>query len=442
MCSQEKVVPKWGGQEYGIKADPGKVETQAAANANTTQCRYVSILDRAPNKSERLKERTGMNTRREFLSIAIRGSAVAATKTLLPSAASASEITDTKLEGNNMGQNAGSANNGHYKPPFRFAMGGVPLGNEFEFVTDDDAYATIEAAWNAGVRYYDMAPWYGLGLAERRYGNFLHNKHRDDYVLSTKVGKLLKASTTARNKGYFAFSPSPNDVVYDYTASGVRRSIEDSLQRLGIDRIDIAFVHDLSSDNKYLPTPWAEQFAIAQKGAFPELTRMREEGLIKGWGIGVNTPEPILQLLQVADPDVCLLASQYSLIDHKNALDQVFPAARAKKVSFVVGSSLNAGFLSGSPRYNYGKESYKIPPAFIEKRRRLRAAADNHGVDLRTAALQFSAAPDVAAALVVGCRSEQQILADYTSMQTKIPAEFWAELKAQNLVEQNAPVPV
>lgn len=121
----------------------------------------------------------------------IRGSVVATAKTLLPSAASASEITDAKLEGNNMGQNAGSANIGHYKPPFRFAMGGVPLGNEFEFVTDDDAYATIEAAWNAGVRYYDMAPWYRLGLAERRYGNFLHNKHRNDYVLSTKVGKFI-----------------------------------------------------------------------------------------------------------------------------------------------------------------------------------------------------------------------------------------------------------
>ena len=382
-----------------------------------------------------------MNTRREFLSIAITGSAVAAAETLLPKAASASEITDMTMEGSSMGQNAGSANNGHYKPPFRFAMGGVPLGNEFEFVTDEEAYATIEAAWNAGVRYYDMAPWYGLGLAERRYGTFLHNKHRSEYVLSTKVGKLLKASTTAKNKGYFPFSPSPNDVVYDYTASGVRRSIEDSLQRLGIDSIDIAFVHDISSDNKYLPAPWLEQFAIAQKGAFPELTRMREEGLIKGWGIGVNTPEPILRLLEVADPDVCLLASQYSLIDHKNALDQVFPAARAKKVSFVVGSSLNAGFLSGSPRYNYGKESYKIPPAFLEKRGRLREAADNYGVDLRTAALQFSAAPDVAAALVVGCRSEQQILADYTSMQTKIPAEFWAEIKAQNLIEEIAPAP-
>ena len=340
-----------------------------------------------------------------------------------------------------MEQTAVSDNKGHYKPSYRFAMGGVPLGNEFAVVTDKDAYATIEAAWSAGVRYYDMAPWYGLGLAERRYGNFLHNKNRSDFVLSTKVGKLLKASKTAKNKELFPFSPSPNDVVYDYTASGVRRSIEDSLQRLGIDSIDIAFVHDISPDNKYLPTPWQEQFEIARRGAFPELTRMREEGLIKGWGIGVNTPEPIMRLLEVADPDVCLLASQYSLIDHKNALDQVFPAARAKNVSFVIGSSLNAGFISGSPRYNYGEESYRIPPAFLEKRKLLRDVAGNHGVDLRTAALQFSAAPDVAAALVVGASSEQQILADYTSMQTKIPAEFWTDLKAQKLIEQNAPIP-
>jgi D-threo-aldose 1-dehydrogenase len=381
-----------------------------------------------------------MNTRRDFLSITVKGSAMAAAAALLPRSSFASGASDM-MGDNRMEQAIGSSNKGHYKPPFRFAMGGVPLGNEFAIVTDKDAYATIEAAWNAGIRYYDMAPWYGLGLAERRYGNFLHNKTRSEYVLSSKVGKLLKASKTAKNKEYFPFSPSPNDVVYDYTASGVRRSVEDSLQRLGIDSIDIAFVHDISSDNKYLPTPWQEQFEIARKGAFPELTRMREEGLIKGWGIGVNTPEPIMRLLEVADPDVCLLASQYSLIDHKNALDQVFPAARAKNVTFVVGSSLNAGFISGSPRYNYGKESYKIPPAFLEKRKRLREVAGNHGVDLRTAALQFSAAPDVAAALVVGASSEQQILADYTSMQTKIPAEFWAELKAQNLIEQNAPVP-
>jgi D-threo-aldose 1-dehydrogenase len=374
------------------------------------------------------------------LSISVKGSAMAVATALLPGSTSAFGASEM-IGGSSMEQAVSNGNKGHYKPPFRFGIGGVPLGNEFAVVTDKDAYATIEAAWNAGVRYYDMAPWYGLGLAERRYGNFLHNKTRTEYVVSSKVGKLLKASKTAKNKQYFPFSPSPNDVVYDYTASGVRRSIEDSLQRLGIDSLDIAFVHDISPDNKYLPTPWQEQFEIARKGAFPELTRMREEGLIKGWGIGVNTPEPIMRLLEVADPDVCLLASQYSLIDHKNALDQVFPAAKAKNVSFVIGSSLNAGFISGSPRYNYGKESYMIPPAFLEKRKRLREVASNHGVDLRTAALQFSAAPDVAAALVVGASSEQQILADYTSMQTRIPAQFWEELKAQNLIEQNAPVP-
>jgi D-threo-aldose 1-dehydrogenase len=381
-----------------------------------------------------------MNTRRDFLDLAVKGSAITAAAVFLPRTASAQDSAGDSRSMDIM-ENKTSSGNVHYKPPFKFGLGGVPLGNEFAVVTDKDAYAIMEAAWSAGVRYYDVSPWYGLGLAERRYGRFLHNKNRSEYVISSKVGKLLKASKTAKNREYFPFSPSPNDVIYDYTASGTRRSIEDSLQRLGIDSLDIAFVHDISADNKYLPTSWQEQFEIAEKGAFPELTRMREEGLIKGWGIGVNTPEPILRVLQVADPDVCLLASQYSLIDHKNALNQVFPAVRQRNASLVIGSSLNAGFISGSPRYNYGKEAYKIPAEFLEKRKRLREVAGNYGVDLRTAALQFSASPDVAAALVVGASGEQQILADYSSMQTKIPAEFWAGLKAQKLIEQNAPTP-
>jgi D-threo-aldose 1-dehydrogenase len=387
-----------------------------------------------------------MNTRRNFLNLVVKGSAMTAAAALLPEGTTAQGHANDGRSTNTMKTNTSSgssgSNNTHYKPPFKFGLGGVPLGNEFAVVTDKDAYAILEAAWSAGIRYYDVSPWYGLGLAERRYGNFLHNKKRSEYVLSSKVGKLLKASRTAKDNGLFPFSPSPNDVIFDYTASGVRRSIEDSLQRLGIESLDIVFVHDLSSDNKLLPTSWQEQFDIAAKGAFPELTRMRAEGLIKGWGIGVNTPEPILRVLAKADPDVCLMASQYSLIDHKNALNQLFPAVRTKSASLVVGSSLNAGFLSGSPRYNYGKESYKIPSGFLEKRNKLREVAANHGVDLRTAALQFSASPDVAAALVVGASSEQQILADYTSMQTKIPAEFWTELKAQHLIEQNAPTPV
>src|SRR5580700_9917910 len=383
-----------------------------------------------------------MKTRRDFLNLGVKGSAMAAAAAaFLPRTSIAQVNPGDSRSMNNMDDNENSDSNVHYKPPFSFGLGGVPLGNEFALVTDKDAYAILEAAWSAGIRYYDVSPWYGLGLAERRYGSFLHNKKRSEYVISSKVGKLLKASKTAKNRELFPFSPSPNDVIFDYTASGVRRSIEDSLQRLGIDSLDIVFVHDISSDNKLLPTSWQEQFDIAMKGAFPELTRMREEGLIKGWGIGVNTPEPILRVLKEADPDVCLMASQYSLIDHKNALNQLFPAVRKKNASLVVGSSLNAGFISGSPRYNYGKDSYKIPPEFLEKRKQLREVAASHGVDLRTAALQFSASPDIIAALVVGASSEQQILADYTSMRTKIPAEFWAELKTQKLIEQNAPIP-
>jgi D-threo-aldose 1-dehydrogenase len=338
-------------------------------------------------------------------------------------------------------QSGARQRSGHYVPPVKFGLGGVPLGNEFEVITDEEAYRTLDAAWTAGVRYYDVSPWYGLGLAERRFGYFLHHKNRDEYILSSKVGKLLKASRQNDAKSTFPFSPSPNNVVFDYTADGVRRSVEDSLQRLGISNLDIVFVHDISSDNKLLPTPWQQQFEIALKGAFPALSRMKAEGIIKGWGIGVNTPEPILRVMQEADPDVCLLASQYSLIDHTNALNSVFPMARQRNVNFVIGSSLNAGFISGSPRYNYGKNSWDVPRKYLEKREKLRAVAAQYGVDLRTAALQFSAAPDVAAALIIGARSEEQVLANVTSMQTTIPPDFWAELKKQKLIEQNAPTP-
>jgi D-threo-aldose 1-dehydrogenase len=269
----------------------------------------------------------------------------------------------------------------------------------------------------------------------------LHRQARSEYVLSSKVGKLLTASRDNDAKKYFPFTPSPNNLRYDYTADGVKRSIEDSLQRLGVDALDVVFVHDLSPDNPWLPGPWEEQFEIARTGAFPALSKMQDEGVIKGWGLGVNSPEPILKLMDVADANVCLLARQYSLIDHERALHQVFPKARECGMTFVVGSSLNAGFLSGSARFNYGKENYKIPGYAIAKRDRLRAIAARHGVDLRTAALQFSIAPDVAAALVVGCSSPEQALADYTSLGTRIPDAFWSDLKTEHLIEEDATVP-
>jgi D-threo-aldose 1-dehydrogenase len=374
-----------------------------------------------------------MTSRRDFIGIATAGSALAASGLLAAPPGVAAPGSDT--------QSVFKQPSGKYVPPIRFGLGGVPLGNEFEVITDEEAYRTLDAAWSAGVRYYDVSPWYGLGLAERRFGYYLHTKNRDEYVLSSKVGKLLKASRHNDAKSSFPFSPSPNNVVFDYTGDGVRRSVEDSLQRLGVSNLDIVFVHDISPDNKLLPTPWEQQFEIALKGAFPALDRMKAEGIIKGWGIGVNTPEPLLRVMQEADPDVCLLASQYSLVAHANALNSIFPVARQRNVSFVMGSSLNAGFISGSPRYNYGGNSWDIPRKYIEKREKLRAVAAQYGVDLRTAALHFSAAPDVAAALIVGARSEEQVLANVTSMQAKIPPGFWVELKRQKLIEQNAPTP-
>jgi D-threo-aldose 1-dehydrogenase len=328
-----------------------------------------------------------------------------------------------------------------FQPEFRFGLGGVPLGNEFEVVTDDDAEATLQASWDAGVRYYDVSPWYGLGLAERRFGRFLHRQPRDSYLLSTKVGKLLKASPDNRSREMFPYAGSPNNVLFDYTADGVKRSIEDSLQRLGVDRIDVVFVHDLSPDNKLLPRPWAEEYAIALKGAFPALAKMRDEGIIRAWGVGVNTAEPILRVIQDSDPDVCLLASQYSLIDHEYALEKLFPMARAHDVGFVVGSALNAGFIAGSPRYNYGDMRWDIPPERIARRDRLRAVADRFGVDLRTAAMQFSAAPDVAVALIVGAHTAEQALANASAMTATVPPAFWDELKRQGLIAADASVP-
>ena len=328
-----------------------------------------------------------------------------------------------------------------FKPEFRFGLGGVPLGNEFAKHTDEDAQATLEAAWAMGVRYYDVAPWYGLGLSERRFGHFLHTKNRDDYLLSSKVGKLLKASRDNRHADMFPLSDSPNDLVVDYTADGVRRSIDDSLQRLGVSHLDVVFVHDLSPDFAWFPTGWEAQYEIARKGAFPALSKLRDEGVIKAWGVGVNTHDAILKVIADADPDVCLCARQYSLIEHANALNEVFPAVKARKVSLVIGSSLNAGFLSGSPRYNYGKDNFRIPPEVIGKLGRLRAVAARHGVDLRTAALQFSAAASQAVALVVGAGSARQIQEDWNSMQAKIPAGFWNELRQEKLIEPGAPTP-
>lgn len=325
----------------------------------------------------------------------------------------------------------------------KFALGGVSVGNEFNKVLTKDADDALTAAWDAGVRYYDVAPWYGLGLAERRFGHLLHDKPRGEYLLSTKVGKLLKASADNDGSKYYPLAGSPNSIVFDYTADGIKRSIEDSLQRLGIDRIDFAYVHDISPDFPWFDRDWTEYYEIARTGAFPALSKLRDEGVIRGWGVGVNCPEPILKVLEDADPDICLCALQYSLIDHDYSVETLFPALEKADVVLAMGSALNAGFVSGSARYNYGQKNFEIPPAVIAKRDRIRAVAAEHGVDLLAAALQFSVSAKPAVATIVGASSREQVMQDWNAIHAaKIPQAFWDQLRHEGLIHPQAAVPV
>lgn len=327
-----------------------------------------------------------------------------------------------------------------YRTPFRFGMGGTQMGNIFAAISDEQAQAVLQAAWDAGVRHFDTSPFYGYGLSEYRLGRFLRDKKPDDYVISTKVGRLLKASRAPLPNAALWPQPAPFNYQYDFTAAGARRSVEDSLQRLGLPKIDIVYIHDLSPDNAELPGTWRDHFAVAATGAMAELSRMRDEGLIRGWGLGINTPDAAVLAAEsdVPTPDIVLLACQYSILDHEQTLTRTFPTLQKKGVSVVVGTPLNDGFLGGRNRYHF---SDQIPAGARQKRARLSEVAERHGIDIRTAALQFAAAPSIVSAIIPGARAAGQVRANAQSMKVKIPAEFWQALRRDGLISPQAPVP-
>ncbi len=324
-----------------------------------------------------------------------------------------------------------------FKPLTRIGLGGVPIGSGFSPTSEEAAQHTLQAAVDAGIRYFDTSPWYGLGLSERRFGHMLHQIKREDYVLSSKVGRILCATNHIPQTMWT--DPAPFDYRYDYSADGVRRSIEDSLQRLGVSQLDIVYIHDLSPDNeKDLGMPWEQRFTEAVKGAMPELTRMREEGIIKAWGFGVNCPEPVLKALEVADPDIFLLACQYSLLDHQQALQDTLPKIAAKGASAVIGSPLLAGYLAGRERYLYDGT---VPDWAPDKRARVQRVLDEYGIDLRTASLQFAEAHPTVSAIIPGARTAAQVRSNVESFSIEIPQAFWDELKSEKLIEIDAPTP-
>lgn len=376
-----------------------------------------------------------MVSRRTFLS------AVTAGATALPALSVAPSVAAGAADSRTVGvlPQTARTGGGRYRPPYRIGFGGSPLGNASGIAIDNaEARSVLESAWNSGVRYYDTSPFYGFGLGEHRFGNFLQDKPRDAYIVSTKVGRVFTA--TDRPRASAMANPLPFDFTYDYSTAGVRRSVEDSLHRLGLSSIDIVFIHDLSPDNGDMRDNWEDHLDQAVNGAMPELIRMREEGVIKGWGMGVNTLEPILRTLERSDPDIFLSACNYTLIDHEEALDTVFPVCDQRGVSIVVGSPLNNGFLAGRDRFNYSGDR-RPQPRHLEKRARLNAVAQSHGVDLRTAALQFCAAPQTVSAVIPGARRAPHPIENVLSMKASIPAAFWAELKQEGLVAANAPIP-
>jgi D-threo-aldose 1-dehydrogenase len=327
--------------------------------------------------------------------------------------------------------------------PGKLGFGAAPLGNMFRDIPEAEALGTVEAAWKDGIRYFDNAPFYGAGLAEIRMGEALAGKPRDEYVISTKVGRVIldeiedvSARDQGEKSGVFAHG-RPNKVVNDYSADATLRSIEDSLKRLKTDRIDIAFVHDVAQD--FYGDEWLGIFEGARKGAFKALDRLRDEGVIKAWGLGVNRVEPIELLLDLesARPDAFLLAGRYTLLDHDRALQRVMPKVAARGLGIVVGGPYSSGALVGGPNFEYAPAT----PAILDKVARIKALADRHGIGMKAAGLQFALANPAVAAVIPGASRPERIAEDRAALEEKVPADFWRGLRQAGLVNPAAPLP-
>lgn len=321
-----------------------------------------------------------------------------------------------------------------YIPHGPLGMGSAPLGNLASVVPEDAAIACIQAALAAGIRHFDTAPHYGAGLAEQRLGQVLRQVPRDDFTLSTKTGRLLHAARDVPDMAENFLHALPFTRVFDYSAAGTIRSLEDSCQRMGLNRFDIVYIHDCSQD-MHGPA-WRERFAEAMAGAAPVLDAMRDRGEIRAWGMGLNMVEPALACLEVARPDMFLIAGRYTLLDH-TALAQLFPACAARGVKCVLGGPYNSGLLAGGTTFDYAPAQAEL----VARAQAIAAVCTRHGTDIKAAALQFCAAHPQVAAVIPGPRSVAEVEQNAALMQAEIPGALWAELRAAGLLPDAAPTP-
>lgn len=318
----------------------------------------------------------------------------------------------------------------------KVGLGGVAIGTAFSDISDITASDILSTAWDAGMRYFDTSPWYGLTKSEKRFGEYLKSKRRDEFVFSTKVGRLFKEVRKDQVPPTMWKNPLDYDFIHDYTSDGVKRSIEESLKRTGLSYIDVIYVHDLSEDQVGDRYPYF--LKQAQNGAFKALSELRDEGVIKAWGMGVNKIEPILDCLNSADPDICLSATQYSILEHEDAVDRLLPAVKKAGVKLVSGAGFNSGYLAGRERYNYKDQ---IPKSIAEKYEKLKNIAEKYQVDLIDASIQFVLAAEEFASIIPGASKPEQVIQNAKATQTNIPAEFWTDLKSESIIYEKVAIP-
>jgi len=321
-------------------------------------------------------------------------------------------------------------------------LGGAPMGGYRATIPEAEAVALTDAGYEAGIRYFDTSPYYGYGRSELRMGAALREKPRDSFVLSTKIGRILHAMKPGEKKpADFRDNALPGFApVFDYTYDGVMRSLEHSHLRLGIARIDIVLIHDVDfwtiKDRAILD----QRFKTVMDSGFRALDELRKAGVIGAIGVGINEADTSLRFIQAGDFDCMLLAGRYTLLE-QGALDAFLPECEKRRVSVILGGPYNSGILAGPVKPGATHDYVAAPSALIEKAQKIEAVCKRHGVELGAAAMQFPLAHPALCSVIPGALSVAEVEQNVTRIGAKIPADLWAELKREKLLEPAAPVP-